>query len=142
MPAQHALQAGHARGIRLVHRPDPGGPGPDDVGPRVVDEQHAVPLDAQVADDVVVSAFRSAGQRCSALRILFLQEDVANGMLKMIEGAAAELKNLGDGGVNAWLEGYIFSLSGPIYAGTNEVQRNIIAERILGLPREPKGAGR
>ena len=41
-----------------------------------------------------------------------------------------------------WLDGYTFSLSGPIYAGTNEIQRNIIAERILGLPREPKGAGR
>ena len=39
-----------------------------------------------------------------------------------------------------WLDGYLFSLSGPIYAGTNEIQRNIIAERILGLPREPKGA--
>ncbi len=35
-----------------------------------------------------------------------------------------------------WLDGYTFSLSGPIYAGTNEVQRNIVAERILGLPRE------
>ena len=41
-----------------------------------------------------------------------------------------------------WLDGYTFSLSGPIYAGTNEVQRNIVAERILGLPREPKGARR
>ena len=40
-----------------------------------------------------------------------------------------------------WLDGYTFSLSGPIYAGTNEVQRNIVAERILGLPREPKGRG-
>ncbi len=39
-----------------------------------------------------------------------------------------------------WMDGYVFSLSGPIYAGTNEIQRNIIAERILGLPREPKGA--
>ena len=38
-----------------------------------------------------------------------------------------------------WLDGYMFSLSGPIYAGTNEIQRNIVAERILGLPREPKG---
>jgi alkylation response protein AidB-like acyl-CoA dehydrogenase len=35
----------------------------------------------------------------------------------------------------SWLEGYVFALSGPIYAGTNQIQRNIIAERILGLPR-------
>jgi len=41
-----------------------------------------------------------------------------------------------------WMDGYVFSLSGPIYAGTNEIQRNIVAERILGLPREPKGATR
>ena len=40
------------------------------------------------------------------------------------------------GDVGNWLEGYIFALSGPIYAGTNEIQRNIIAERILGLPRK------
>jgi alkylation response protein AidB-like acyl-CoA dehydrogenase len=34
-----------------------------------------------------------------------------------------------------WLDGYLFSLAGPIYAGTNEIQRNVIAERLLGLPR-------
>ena len=34
-----------------------------------------------------------------------------------------------------WLDGYVFALSGPIYAGTNEIQRNIISERVLGLPR-------
>jgi alkylation response protein AidB-like acyl-CoA dehydrogenase len=38
-------------------------------------------------------------------------------------------------GVDGWLDGYLFSLSGPIYAGTNEIQRNVVAERILGLPR-------
>lgn len=38
-----------------------------------------------------------------------------------------------------WPDGYLFSLSGPIYAGTNEIQRNIVAERILGLPREVRG---
>ena len=34
-----------------------------------------------------------------------------------------------------WLEGYLFALAGPIYAGTNEIQRTVIAERLLGLPR-------
>jgi RHH-type proline utilization regulon transcriptional repressor/proline dehydrogenase/delta 1-pyrroline-5-carboxylate dehydrogenase len=55
----------------------------------------ATALPEQVADDVVASAFRSAGQRCSALRILFLQEDVVEEMIATIAGAAAELK-LGD----------------------------------------------
>ena len=40
----------------------------------------------------------------------------------------------------AWSDGHLFSLSGPIYAGTNEIQRNIVAERILGLPRWSGGA--
>ncbi len=39
------------------------------------------------------------------------------------------------GGVGDWLDGFLFALSGPIYAGTNEIQRNVVAERILGLPR-------
>jgi len=43
---------------------------------------------------------------------------------------------------SSWLDGYTFALSGPIYAGTNEIQRNIVAERILGLPKEPRGARR
>ncbi len=51
----------------------------------------ATALPEQVTDDVVSSAFRSAGQRCSALRLLFVQEDVADRMLDMIEGAAREL---------------------------------------------------
>lgn len=39
------------------------------------------------------------------------------------------------GAVGSWLDGFMFSLAGPIYAGTNEIQKNVIAERLLGLPR-------
>ncbi len=55
----------------------------------------ATALPEQVTDDVVLSAFRSAGQRCSALRLLCVQEDVADRMIEMIVGAAKELR-LGD----------------------------------------------
>jgi RHH-type transcriptional regulator, proline utilization regulon repressor / proline dehydrogenase / delta 1-pyrroline-5-carboxylate dehydrogenase len=55
----------------------------------------ATALPEQVVDDVVISAFRSAGQRCSALRLLCLQEDVAEQMLDMLIGATRELK-IGD----------------------------------------------
>jgi alkylation response protein AidB-like acyl-CoA dehydrogenase len=40
-----------------------------------------------------------------------------------------------DGPDGRWLEDYLFALAGPIYAGTNEIQRTLIAERVLGLPR-------
>ncbi len=48
-------------------------------------------LPEQVVDDVVTSAFMSAGQRCSALRLLFLQEDIADAVVQMIAGAMDEL---------------------------------------------------
>jgi RHH-type transcriptional regulator, proline utilization regulon repressor / proline dehydrogenase / delta 1-pyrroline-5-carboxylate dehydrogenase len=52
-------------------------------------------LPEQVADDVVMSAFRSTGQRCSALRLLCVEEHVADKVIEMIVGAARELK-IGD----------------------------------------------
>jgi RHH-type transcriptional regulator, proline utilization regulon repressor / proline dehydrogenase / delta 1-pyrroline-5-carboxylate dehydrogenase len=55
----------------------------------------ATALPEQVTDDVVTSAFRSAGQRCSASRLLLLQDDVADPAIAMIAGAAAAL-SLGD----------------------------------------------
>jgi len=42
---------------------------------------------------------------------------------------------LAEGEDAAWMKGFQFALAGPIYAGTNEIQRNVIAERILGLPK-------
>lgn len=45
------------------------------------------------------------------------------------------LELLGSQARGRWSDGYLFSLAGPIYAGTNEIQRNVIAERLLGLPR-------
>jgi alkylation response protein AidB-like acyl-CoA dehydrogenase len=67
----------------------------------------------------------------SSLNKLFWSEldirlhELANDIL----GERAELEG-------PWSKGFQFSLSGPIYAGTNEVQKNIVAERLLGLPRK------
>jgi RHH-type proline utilization regulon transcriptional repressor/proline dehydrogenase/delta 1-pyrroline-5-carboxylate dehydrogenase len=52
----------------------------------------ATALPEQVVDDAVTSAFRSAGQRCSALRLIAVQDDVADKIIAMLAGAAAELK--------------------------------------------------
>lgn len=49
-------------------------------------------LTEQVVDDVILSAFGSAGQRCSACRVLFVQEEVADKTIKMLRGAMAELR--------------------------------------------------
>lgn len=48
-------------------------------------------LPEQVVDDVLISAFGSAGQRCSSLRVLFLQEDIADKVLRLLQGAMAEI---------------------------------------------------
>jgi RHH-type transcriptional regulator, proline utilization regulon repressor / proline dehydrogenase / delta 1-pyrroline-5-carboxylate dehydrogenase len=58
------------------------------INPMIVD---ATAQPEQVTDDVIASAFRSAGQRCSALRLLCVQEDVAERLIEMIAGAAREL---------------------------------------------------
>jgi RHH-type proline utilization regulon transcriptional repressor/proline dehydrogenase/delta 1-pyrroline-5-carboxylate dehydrogenase len=52
-------------------------------------------LPEQVVHDIIISSFQSAGQRCSALRLVFVQEDIADNLLKMLEGAMAEL-SVGD----------------------------------------------
>ncbi|RFU87549.1 acyl-CoA dehydrogenase [Streptomyces triticagri] len=124
--------------------------------------QHADPADSalrdRVADAVIgarayqlfayagVSALaagvdtggRASGASSSLNKIFWSELDIA-----LHEAALDVLGPLGelsdgapdapDGG--AWAEGYTFSLAGPVYAGTNEIQRDIVAERLLGLPK-------
>ena len=78
------------------------------------------------------------GAEASCNKIFWSEMDRAMHRSAMsIIGARAELTEQVDEAVDAgaWLDGYMFSLAGPIYAGSNEIQRNIISERVLGLPR-------
>jgi hypothetical protein len=87
-----------------------------------------------------INAGGKIGAEASVTKIFWSELDRAMHRAAMhLLGAAAELRQFADQGINQWLEGYIFSLSGPIYAGSNEVQRNITAERLLGLPRIGNG---
>ncbi|MGH3331635.1 MAG: acyl-CoA dehydrogenase family protein [Nocardioidaceae bacterium] len=56
-------------------------------------------------------------------------------------GPESELRGDGAPDAGRWGDGYLFSLAGPIYAGTNEIQRNIVAERVLGLPKDTSRSG-
>lgn len=83
-----------ARGInlKLAARPGPIVPFVAETGGQNAMIVDSSALSEQVTQDVITSAFRSAGQRCSALRVLFVQEKVADKMINMIKGAMAELK--------------------------------------------------
>jgi alkylation response protein AidB-like acyl-CoA dehydrogenase len=70
------------------------------------------------------------GAESSVTKVFWSDLDVAIHQTALeIRGADGEL-------ADSWTDGLLFALGGPIYAGTNEIQRNIIAERLLGLPRE------
>jgi alkylation response protein AidB-like acyl-CoA dehydrogenase len=74
------------------------------------------------------------GPEASCNKIFWSETDVAIHQTALaLLGADAEL--LEHGAPGEWLDGYLFALAGPIYAGTNEIQRNVVAERLLGLPR-------
>jgi RHH-type proline utilization regulon transcriptional repressor/proline dehydrogenase/delta 1-pyrroline-5-carboxylate dehydrogenase len=108
----------------------------------------ATALPEQVTDDVITSAFRSAGQRCSALRLLCVQDDVADRILDMVEGAAREL-TLGDprdpathvgpvidADAKARLERWIGDMHGAVrfrWTGTMPVVGTYVAPAIIEL---------
>ena len=73
------------------------------------------------------------GAESSVTKVFWSDLDVA------IHQTALELRGPDAELTDSWTDGLLFALGGPIYAGTNEIQRNIIAERLLGLPRESAG---
>jgi alkylation response protein AidB-like acyl-CoA dehydrogenase len=78
----------------------------------------------------------SVGARGSVNKLFWSELDLAlHETALTLLGPDQELRDVGapDGG--RWLDDYLFALAGPIYAGTNQIQRNIVAERVLGLPR-------
>jgi alkylation response protein AidB-like acyl-CoA dehydrogenase len=84
---------------------------------------------------LAAGGFAARGAESSLGKVFWSELDVALHETAMdLLGPQAEVRGqpTPDG---RWLDGYLFSLAGPIYAGTNEIQRNVIAERLLGLPR-------
>jgi alkylation response protein AidB-like acyl-CoA dehydrogenase len=77
-----------------------------------------------------IAAGAATGARSSLNKLFWSELDVRlhEAALDLL-GSEAELDD-------AWSRGFLFALAGPIYAGTNEIQRNIVAERVLGLPRK------
>lgn len=111
-------------------------------------QRHADPADTALRDRVAdawikarayqlhgfatVSRSDDVGAEASINKIFWSELDVAlNETALDILGPEGELDS-------QWLQSYIFSLAGPVYAGTNEIQRNVVAERVLGLPRPGK----
>ncbi|WP_406460838.1 acyl-CoA dehydrogenase family protein [Streptomyces sp. NBC_01622] len=72
----------------------------------------------------------SIGPESSLNKVFWSEYDIA-----LYETALELLGVDGELADTDWAEGYVFALAGPIYAGTNEIQRDIIAERLLGLPK-------
>ena len=87
-------------------------------------------LPEQIVKDVIASAFQSAGQRCSAARVLFVQEDIADKVCAMLAGAMAELK-VGD-------PGQLSTDVGPVI---DDDAKNILVEHAARMDKEAKKIG-
>jgi alkylation response protein AidB-like acyl-CoA dehydrogenase len=85
---------------------------------------HTTAVAGRLADGGTLGAESSMGKVFWSELDLALHETALD-----LLGPRAEIRG------DRWLEGYLFALAGPIYAGTNEIQRTVIAERLLGLPR-------
>ena len=92
------------------------------------------PGDARLAGAGLAGA-GLAGAQSSLGKVYWSELDLAlHETALAILGSGAEVRDPQAPG-GRWVDGYLFALAGPIYAGTNEIQRTVIAERVLGLPR-------
>ncbi|MFJ3865890.1 acyl-CoA dehydrogenase family protein [Streptomyces nigra] len=76
----------------------------------------------------------SLGAESSMNKVFWSEYDIA-----LQETALDLLGPEGEAADTEWAERYVFALAGPLYAGTNEIQRDIVAERLLGLPKGRRG---
>lgn len=109
---------------------------PDRLTPQLRDRVVAAWMDAEayhlftLQQVTGVAGARAAGAEASLNKIFWSELDIR------LHEAALELLGSRAECAGPWSKGFLFSLAGPIYAGTNEIQRNIVAERLLGLPRQ------
>jgi alkylation response protein AidB-like acyl-CoA dehydrogenase len=90
-----------------------------------------------------VASGRPPGPEASVAKLFWSEYHKRLGEIAMaIEGADGLLRPDGDGyAVTSWQGVFLSSRAGTIYSGTSEIQRNIIGERALGLPKEPRFVG-
>ena len=85
---------------------------------------------------VSTTTLEVAAAGCAAWTVAALRAGEETGLALLGHRAELMPEAPAAGDVGTWLDGFLFSLAGPIYAGTNEIQRNVIAERVLGMPRK------
>jgi RHH-type proline utilization regulon transcriptional repressor/proline dehydrogenase/delta 1-pyrroline-5-carboxylate dehydrogenase len=96
-------------------------------------------LPEQVVRDVLISSFQSAGQRCSALRVMFVQEDIAGKLTEMLAGAMAELK-VGDPSLLATDVGPVIDLDAKKMLTEHAARMKREAKLIYEVPLGPEHA--